>query len=106
MSDTGLPWLMQWYLHQCNGDWEHAYGVQIRNLDNPGWTLKIELSDTALEHRPFTRVEYGEPADDLEEWKRTGSWWVADVKGVCFDGACGPLDLEALINVFRNWAEA
>ena len=35
-----------WYLSQCNGDWEHAYGVKIDTLDNPGWTLEVE--DTVL----------------------------------------------------------
>ena len=81
MTDDSLNWLMHWYLSQCDGDWEHSYGVKLDNLDNPGWTIKIDLRDTDLEHRPFARIERGEPADDLEEWKRTGSWWVADVKG-------------------------
>jgi hypothetical protein len=106
MSDNSLRWLMQWYLNECNNDWEHSYGVEIGTLDNPGWSLKIDLSETPLEGRSFARVLHGEPTDDLDEWKRTGSWWVADLKDGKFEAFCGPLDLPAVIAVFRDWAEA
>lgn len=103
MSDDNLMWLMGWYLAECNGDWEHSYGVKIDTLDNPGWTLKIDLRETALHRRPFERVEHREPASDLEEWRSLGSWWVAEVKDDSFDAACGPLDLPAVIEIFRDW---
>jgi hypothetical protein len=51
-------------------------------------------------------VAKGEPASDLGEWRRLGSWLVADVQGDVFDVACGPLDLPAAIQVFREWVEA
>lgn len=31
-----LALLQQWYLQQCNEDWEHSWGVRIATLDNPG----------------------------------------------------------------------
>ena len=105
MSDDSIQWLMKWYAAECNGDWEHTYGVEIGTLDNPGWSLKIDLHDTSLAGRSFAKVEHGVPADDMEEWQRNGSWWVADVKGGAFDAACGPLDLPAAIDVFRRWVE-
>jgi hypothetical protein len=105
MSDENLTWLMQWYLAECNDDWEHSYGVQIGTLDNPGWSLKIDLHETSLAGRPFSKVQHGVPADDLEEWQRTGSWWVADVKDSAFEAACGPLDLPVVIGAFRQWVE-
>jgi hypothetical protein len=105
MSDDNLNWLSQWYLAQCDSDWEHSYGVKIDTLDNPGWSLKIELMDTALDGRPFERVAHGEPSDDLEEWQRTGSWWLAAVKGNVFEAHCGPLDLPKIIGLFRQWAD-
>jgi hypothetical protein len=106
MAGGSIEWLMQWYLDHCDSDWEHSYGVEIGTLDNPGWTLKIDLKDTTLEGRPFAKVAHGEPTGDLDEWKRTGSWWVADVKDGVFEAACGPLDLSATISLFRKWAEA
>lgn len=95
-----------WYLDQCDNDWEHSYGVEIGTLDNPGWTLKINLRDTALKGRTFKKITQGEPAGNLDEWRRTGSWWVADVKDGAFEAACGPLDLPSVVSVFREWAES
>lgn len=106
MSDDNLNWLMRWYLDQCDNDWEHSYGVEIGTLDNPGWTLKINLRDTALKGRTFKKITQGEPAGNLDEWRRTGSWWVADVKDGAFEAACGPLDLPSVVSVFREWAES
>jgi hypothetical protein len=105
MTDN-LAWLTQWYLDQCDSDWEHSFGVKIDTLDNPGWSLKIDLRDTDLQAKPFNRVEHGEPASDLDEWRSLGSWCVADVKGDTFEVACGPLDLSSAIQVFRDWVES
>ena len=38
-----LQLLQEWYVAQCDGDWEHSYGVKIDTLDNPGWSLKVDL---------------------------------------------------------------
>jgi len=103
--DDDLRWLTEWYLSQCGDDWEHSFGIKIETLDNPGWTLRIELTDTELEDRPFETVRHGEPAQDLEEWTRTGSWWIARLEDKMFYAACGPLDLPAVISIFRVWAE-
>lgn len=105
MSDDNLTWLSQWYLSQCDNDWEHSYGVKIDTLDNPGWSITIDLTDTSLQHKAFECAEQGEPNGDLDEWRRTGSWWAASVQGGAFRVSCGPLDLSAAIGVFRQWAE-
>jgi hypothetical protein len=57
-----------------------------------------------MQGRAFDRVEHGQPNDDLEEWKRTGSWWVAQVERDIFEVACGPLDLSAAVGVVRQWS--
>ena len=105
MSGDNLEWLSQWYLSQCNDDWEHSFGVKIDTLDNPGWTVKIELIDTDVQGRAFERVVHGTPAQDLGEWQRTGSWWIASVSSDVFEAHCGPLDLARVIDVFRRWVE-
>jgi len=38
--------LEDWYASVCDGDWEHTYGVKIGTLDNPGWTVDIDLRQT------------------------------------------------------------
>ena len=90
-----IVWLQRWYLSQCNQDWEHQYGVQIGTIDNPGWTLSIDLQGTELETPPFTaqKIERTE-----EDWVHC---WVADGK---FQAACGPENLEEALGAFRKWA--
>lgn len=105
MSSDNLDWLARWYLSQCNDDWEHTYGVKIDTLDNPGWTLKIDLFETELDGLAFEKVSVGECAQDLEQWRRLGSWWAAEVKGAVFHIDCGPLDLSNAVGIFRKWAE-
>ena len=38
--------LEEWYARQCNGDWEHHYGVRVETIDNPGWRVRIDLAET------------------------------------------------------------
>ncbi len=46
---TSIDLLQDWYRLNCNGDWEHEYGIKIYTLDNPGWGISIDLRRTALE---------------------------------------------------------
>jgi len=45
--------IQAWYAAQCNGDWEHQYGISIDTLDNPGWCVTIDLTRTSLENVVF-----------------------------------------------------
>jgi len=54
--------LEQGYTSQCNGEWEHSYGIHIETLDNPGWRIKIDLRGTrkqgfVLERQRINRTE-------------------------------------------------
>jgi len=40
MNDL-MEMLQDWYAAQCDGVWEHSYGVAINTLDNPGWNVRI-----------------------------------------------------------------
>ena len=51
-----VEWLEKWYKKQCDGDWEHMFGVQIYTLDNPGWRVKIDIADTELEEK-YNKLE-------------------------------------------------
>lgn len=48
MSDI-FEWITEWYLSHCDGDWEHQRGIKIDTLDNPGWSVVIDLIDTELQ---------------------------------------------------------
>jgi len=55
LDTTILTRLQNWYLTNCDGDWEHSYGISINTLDNPGWTIKIDLSDTCLQDLQYDK---------------------------------------------------
>ncbi|MGV9655218.1 immunity 53 family protein [Streptomyces sp. NPDC003554] len=95
-SDSVLSWLQGWYAEQCDGDWEHEWGVKIETLDNPGWTITIDLDGTSLEEREYP-----------EQTIRRGphDWIFARVADRQFDGACSPRNLTEFLTMFRSWAE-
>jgi hypothetical protein len=43
-----LARLRAWYSARCDGNWEHEHGVKIDTLDNPGWSVVIDLEGTDL----------------------------------------------------------
>lgn len=92
-----LVWLQHWYASQCDGDWEHEFGVKIDTLDNPGWCLDIDLTGTELEHEPFTAQEY--------QLNEDFNWWVCRVEDGKFKGRCSIENLITIIGVFRSWVE-
>lgn len=100
---TTIEALQEWYVSQCNEDWEHSYGVEIGTLDNPGWTLSIDLIDTDVEDVAFAEHSYGvgkesEPDDQ--------NWLICKVENHKFIGNCGPRLLEEMITIFLSWARA
>ncbi|KMS54394.1 hypothetical protein V474_21955 [Novosphingobium barchaimii LL02] len=103
-----LDWLMQWYLSQCDEDWEHQFGVTIDTLDNPGWSLSVDLDGTILEGLAFLPVYEGvsEPEQSVQGLDGDVPWLVCRVEGPKFKGWCGPRDLGRLISTFRVWVEA
>ena len=100
--------LQVWYASQCDGDWEHSYGIRIETLDSadpklgrgapPGWFVTVELDDTELEDRPFAELK--DNYDEETAWMRC---WR---DGTSFKGACGPLRLGDVIEAFLVWAAA
>lgn len=88
--------LQDWFQKQCDGDWEHGDGVQVRNLDNPGWMVQIHLEGTALEGVPFPAIEDLEPETD---WIKC---WIEDN---IFNGVGGPHKLEQILQSFLLWAQ-
>jgi hypothetical protein len=68
----GIRFLQVWYEAQCDGNWEHQFGVDIGTLDNPGWRVKISLEDTELEGSSFDRIQVERTETDWYHcWSRT-----------------------------------
>jgi Immunity protein 53 len=87
--------LERWYADQCDGEWEHDYGVTIGTLDNPGWTVRIDLTGTGLSDRGHERVEDHRSDEDwLVAWRDEHHW----------HAACGAHNLAEALSAFLAWA--
>jgi len=92
-----LPELQAWYLAQCDGDWEHEFGVEIGTIDNPGWHVRIDLVETDLEARPFERIKLERTDGDwLHAWTEDRRWHAAG----------GPQNLDEALHAFVTWANS
>ena len=82
--------LQKWYELQCDGDWEHSYGIKIETLDNPGWLIEIDLEYTSIQDFQFNLSEEN---GDLD-------WFNIKIENRKFMGYCSPNKLDFLINYF------
>lgn len=91
---NNVEWLQAFHHRLCDGDWEHAYGFKISTLDNPGWEVAFDLTDTKLSRCNFKEINL----------KRTGDNWIfCELKENTFRGYGGPYNLNELLSIFRNW---
>ncbi|MEN2424289.1 Imm53 family immunity protein [Streptomyces rimosus] len=94
MSLDPLSSLTAWYTNQCDGDWEHEYGIRIETLDNPGWSVKIDLEETRLHGATLSRTEDANGSSWVQAWS----------DGSVFHLRCGPADLGRALERFTDFA--
>lgn len=96
MDENDFKWLCNWYNKNCNGDWEHYYGIKIDTIDNPGWTITIDTESSLieLENIPWTFSETS-----------SNDWYGFKVEGKKFEASGDPFKLEFLIKLFRKTFE-
>jgi hypothetical protein len=95
MSDDNiLAWMEDWYGSQCDGEWEHDYGIKIGTLDNPGWSLQADLAGTPRESAPpsETKIERSE-IDWIHYFVREGR----------FEAYGGAKNLREMLCIFQGW---
>ena len=92
-----LEWLQGWYQANCDENWEHSYGVVIESLDNPGWSVSVDLSGTPQAKKNFNDIKF----------ERTEDNWVhCRVQNNKFEGFGGSGNLKEIVLAFRHWCEA
>ena len=96
MDSNLIHWIEKWYKGNCNGDWEHSYGITIETLDNPGWDLTIDLTGTPFEN---IKMEY------LLTERNENDWYGIKVENAKFVASGDPLKLEFLIRKFQEFIE-
>ena len=93
-----IKWLEKWYKSNCDGDWEHSYkNVSIRTVDNPGWSVEINLIETSLEDKKFEKIQID---NGDEDWIMC---WVEDGR---FKGAGDTDKLSTILKIFKKWSES
>ncbi len=92
-----IAFLQRWFSVHCDGDWEHGSGIKLSSLENPGWSLEVNLLGAELEDvlTPHVVVERGEL-----DW--THAW----SDGRTFNAVGGPENLAEIIGHFRAFVEA
>jgi hypothetical protein len=90
-----LDKIQTWYNLNCDGDWEHSYGVKIATLDNPGWSLIIDLKETALEGLSLAKSKNVNDDD----------WYDANIENDTFVGHCSINNLNELFCIYVNFLE-
>ena len=93
MKDT-IERIQDWYIINCNGDWEHSYGYSIATLDNPGWTIRIDLAETCLEKLIYNK-KFQNPNNEQD-------WFFIKTENKVLDIACGPENLRKVFEIFLN----
>lgn len=89
-----LKELNKWFESNCDGDWEHSYGITIETLDNPGWSVYINLYDTYLDDAPFEEISIDNGEND---------WLSCKVKDYIFIGMGDTKKLETILEIFLQW---
>ena len=92
MDTTFLTRLQNWYLTNCDGDWEHSYGISINTLANPGWTMKIDLADTCLQD-----LQYNKQIDN-----GTFNWLFIKVADKVLEASGDPSKLTTILTIFLD----
>lgn len=85
--------LQQWYADQCDGDWEHGSGFSISPIDNPGWLIRLRLSEDR---------SYDPGLPDFRDERSATDWVHVNVRDATLQVAGGPLNLEEVLGRFLD----
>ena len=97
MNSNLLNSIQEWLAQNCDGNWEHAQNFTITTIDNPGWSVTINLVGTKLEGKRFSTVEIENNDAD---------WLYCVVKNQQFQGDGGVRNLTDILKTFINWSES
>ena len=95
-DDDKINFLQIWYLSNCDGDWEHEFGIEINTLKEHGWKVEMDLIDTNLENRLFNALNR-----QINEY----NWIKCESEKNKFIGYGGPQNLSAIFEIFIQWAK-
>lgn len=91
---NNIKWIEKWYKDNCDGDWEHFYGIKIETLDNPGWHVEVHLNEGEYNAGETKEIGWDNGEDD---------WLNCSIKNEIFSGYGDCLKLEIIVGILRKW---
>lgn len=92
-----IDWIQEWYASQCDGRWEHSYGIKIDTLDNPGWRVEIDIAETDIKDKYFEAVN--KDISDVD-------WIICRIQNGKFEGFGDVSKLFEILSIFKNWVQS
>ncbi len=96
MLDNNLLWLIDWYAHQYGNNLPHQVGIKIKNIDNPGWSITINIQDIDLKDKEFQEIRVDRTEND---------WFFCKIENGFFQVYCGTFNFDEALQTFRDWVE-
>ncbi|MFJ1288325.1 Imm53 family immunity protein, partial [Acinetobacter baumannii] len=85
-----------WFLQECDGDWEHENQIKIETVSNPGWHVVIDLNGTSLEKASF----------ESQDNKAEDDWYFISIKNRQFVATCDMKRLDFVLLKFLELVKA
>jgi len=105
-KEDAVTRLMRWYASQCDGEWEREFGLRIDTMDNPGWSVRIDLAYTGVDPASIAeQVEHRDKNNWIECKSEPGCVWTSDSQDFYyFIGYGGLHNLAEIIEYFLSHA--
>jgi hypothetical protein len=91
---SGSPFgeLDDWFRTRYEDRWRHPHPLQVEQLEDGGWSLRVDLAGTPLESAAFAPVD----DDELAVWVEAGAW----------HARCGRDRLDEAVVRFLAWSRS
>ncbi|MEH6745301.1 MAG: immunity 53 family protein [Maribacter arcticus] len=91
-----LDWIQDWFKNNCDGNWEHGEVIQITTIDNPGWEVEIDISNTSIATMNLEWILNEKSKDD---------WYGVKIMNQKFIAAGDAGKLKFLLGLFKEMIE-
>lgn len=85
--------MQSYFVQNCDGEWEHEFGIEITTTDNPGWHVQIDVAGTKYEGVEIAKISEQRSPDD---------WLIIGIKDQILVGSGGPRNLIEILEHLKN----
>jgi hypothetical protein len=96
MRIESLEWIQNWFKENCDGEWEKNEVIQITTIDNPGWEVEIDISNTSIANTTINWILNENGKQD---------WYGVKIENQKFTAAGDPGKLIFLLGLFKEMIE-